>query len=333
MAKKTGVYSKIKNFIKENSLINSKEKVILGVSGGPDSVFLFHAFLRLKEDKDFLSRFVVVHFNHSLRPEADKEEEFVKKMCADFDLPFVSEKKDVRQFFSGDSLEQTARALRYDFFLSQARRLKIKKVVLAHHKDDLAETVLLRLIRGTGLLGLRGIAPLIKYKKIILVRPLLGIEKKDILTFLDNKGISYMTDKSNFDEEFLRNKIRLKLMPLLQEMNPKIKDNFYSLSKSISLDYQFIYSETVKVFNKAVKFQGDKQLKISLDLLGKLNPCLLNNLIRISIERLKGHLRRIELRHIEEVIDLMRFRPQGSVVDLPGIKVVKEKASLVFILP
>jgi len=321
-------YTRFHNFINDNRLLKPREKVILGVSGGPDSIFLFHMFLRLRQEQK--NDFVVAHFNHCLRKEAAEEEEFVGEVCGKNNIRFISEAKDVRKIFKGDSLEQTARNLRLDFFLKLSRRYKIKKVALAHHKDDLVETVLLRIIRGSGLLGLRGMLPISKYKKIMLIRPLLSIEKQDILRFLKKNKIRYVLDKSNLQDVFLRNKIRLNLLPHFTGISSSFKDNIYNLSKAISWDYDFIYEQTKKIMEEAVIYERPYGLEISSKRISSIHRSLLNNLIRLSIEKVKGGLRRIESKHIEEIADLLYARTVGSVVDIPDIKVTKKPDSLVF---
>src|SRR3989338_5392638 len=124
--------------IKKYDLLKKKDRLLLGVSGGPDSVCMLYQFLAIQ--KDYRLKLLCAHFNHGLRKEADQEEAFMEKLCRDLQIKFVSEKNDVKRFFQGDSLEQTARNLRFDFFLKISRQNKIKKLALAHHKDDLAET-------------------------------------------------------------------------------------------------------------------------------------------------------------------------------------------------
>jgi len=123
-----------KNTLKKYGLLKKKDKVILGISGGPDSIAMLYQFLNIH--KEYKLQLVCAHFNHSLRVEADIEEKFISKICAKLGVKFISEKKDVKSFFKGDSLEQTARNLRLDFFMKISRQTKIKKIALAHHKDD-----------------------------------------------------------------------------------------------------------------------------------------------------------------------------------------------------
>ncbi|MBP7088959.1 MAG: tRNA lysidine(34) synthetase TilS [Candidatus Omnitrophica bacterium] len=315
------------NTVKQGGLLKKKDKVILGVSGGPDSMCLLYLFLQIK--KEYRLQLLCAHFNHSLREESDSEEEFIRKICENLNLEFVSEKKDVKSFLKGDSLEQTARNLRLDFFLKCSRQTKIKKIALAHHKDDLAETILMRLIKGTGLRGLRGFSSKSKYKNLTVIRPLIELRKKEILNWLDDNRITYCIDKSNLEDKFLRNKIRLKLMPFLEEINPNISDNLYNLARNLALDYDFIYSFSYDKFIVLRRRQNYNSIRLDLQGLKGLPLAIFNNVIRIAVEQFKGNTRRLEAKHLREIRDLLFKRPQGSIVDLPGFQVKKDNETLV----
>lgn len=312
--------------IKKSDLLKKKDKLILGISGGPDSVFMLHQFVKIKEE--YKLRLVCAHFNHSLREEADSEENFVKNICDKLSIKFISVKKDVNKFFNGDSLEQTARNLRFDFFSQVSRQVKIKKVALAHHKDDLIETVLMRLIRGSGLKGLRGFLPKTRFKSLTVIRPLVAITKKEILDWLKKENISYCIDKSNFEDKFFRNRIRLKLLPLLKELNPNIVNNLYNLSQNISLDYDFIYTFSYHKFLSLKRKEKNNSLCLDLAGLKELPLAIFNNVIRVAIEEVKGNTRRLETRHLDEVRDLVFHRRTTSIVDLPNILLKKEEKTL-----
>lgn len=315
------------NTIKQDGLLKKKDKVILGVSGGPDSMCLLYLFLQIK--KEYRLRLLCAHFNHSLREEADSEEEFIRKTCQHLDIEFVSEKKNVKSFFKGDSLEQTARNLRMDFFLKCSRQAKIKKIALAHHKDDLAETILMRLIKGSGLSGLRGFSSKSKYKNLTIIRPLIELRKKAIIDWLKDNRINYCIDKSNLEDKFLRNKIRLKLMPFLEELNPNISDNLYNLARNVGLDYDFIYSLSYDKFIVLKRRQNYNSIHLDLYGLKELPLAIFNNVIRIAVEQFKGNTRRLEAKHLREVRDLLFKRPLGSIVDLPGFQVKKDNEALI----
>lgn len=320
-----------KNTINNYALLKRKDRLILGISGGPDSIYMLHKFLEIKEEHKL--NLVCAHFNHGLRPEADDEEKFVKKICKDNGLKCISEKKNVAEFFQGDSLEQTARLLRYDFFLKVSRQEKIKKLALAHHKDDLVETVLIRMLRGSGLRGLRGFLPLSKYKGLTVIRPLIETNKKDIVDWLKKQKISYCIDKSNLEDKFLRNKVRLKLLPFLKEFNPNVAENLYNLAANLSLDYDFIYKVSLDNFNSLKRGETKKGIKLDLEGLKILPPAILNNVLRIAIEETKGNVRRLESRHLKEIIDLIMYRPTASIVHLPDLLVKKEPDFLIISIP
>jgi len=316
-----------KKTIADYALVEKKDRIILGVSGGPDSLFMLHQFNNLA--KDYKLQLVCAHFNHMLRPEADSEEEYVKNLCKELGLRFISEKKDVKKFFEGDSLEQTARNLRFDFFLKCSRHYKIKKIALAHHKDDLIETVLMRMMRGTGIKGLRGFLPKSKYNGLTVIRPLIEMRKQDILSWLKENNVGYCVDKTNFEDKFFRNRIRLKLIPFLEELNPSIIQSLHNLSKTLSLDYDFIYTFSRNTFEALKKGDSKREIKLNLEGLKKLHPAILQNVIRIAFEEVKGDTRKIELRHLDEVADLIFKRPVGSIVHLPSLLVRKDNSSIV----
>lgn len=315
-----------KNTLKKFNLLKKKDKVILGVSGGPDSVGMLYQFAQIK--KDYKLQLVCAHFNHSLRSEADEEEEFIRNLCKKLEVKFISEKKDVESFFKGDSLEQTARNLRLDFFSKVSRQTKIKKIALAHHKDDLAETVLMRLVRGSGLKGLRGFLPKIKFKNLTIIRPLIEVRKENIIEWLKNKKIPYCLDKSNFEDKFFRNRVRLKLLPLLEELNPNIINSLCNLASNISWDYDFIHTFSYNEFLALKKKETGKNLQLDLKGLKELPQAIFNNVIRIAIGQLKGNTRRLEAKHINELKELVFTRPWGSIVDLPGLLVKKHEKTL-----
>lgn len=315
-----------KNTLKKLNLLRAKDKILLGVSGGPDSVFMLYQFWQIR--KEYKLQLVCLHLNHSLREDADREEEFVRRLCAKLGVRFISEKKNVQSFFNGDSLEQTARNLRLDFFMKVSRQTKIKKLALAHHKDDLIETLLMRMIRGAGLKGLRGFLPKSRFRNLTVIRPLIGFRKQEITGWLKERNIPFCSDVTNFEDKFFRNRVRLKLLPLLEELNPNIVSNLYNLASSVSLDYDFIHSFSRDRFLDLKRKETENSICLDLKSLKKLPSAIFNNVVRIAIEELKGSTRRLEIRHINELRDLVLRRPRGSIVDLPGLTAKKDEESL-----
>ena len=312
-----------RNTIVKYELIKKREKIMLGVSGGPDSICMLHLFEKIRDE--FKLDLLCVHFNHCLREEADSDEIFVKNVCNGLKIKYISERKNVRALFRGDSLEQTARNLRFDFFLKCGRESKIKKIALAHTKDDVVETVLMRMLRGAALKGLRGILPSSKFKGISCVRPLFELRKSGILEWLQRNNIPYHIDKTNLEDNFLRNRVRLKLLPFLEEFNPNIVETFFSMAKTLALDYDFMYTYSQKILSKIKKQRSKNSIKLSLSEITQMHPALIFNILRLAIEELKGDTRKLELKHMEEVLNLIYHRPAMSVVDLPDLEVKKEE--------
>ena len=186
----------------------------------------------------------------------------------------------------------------------------------------------MRLVRGSGLKGLRGFLPKSKFRGLTVIRPLIEVRKKEILEWLKDKKLSFCIDKSNFEDKFFRNRIRLKLLPLLKELKPNIVNNLYNLASNISLDYDFIYSFSFQKFLVLKKRETNKSLCLDLRGLKELHTAIFNNVIRIAIEELKGNNRRFEAKHLNELQDLVFQRPRGSIVDLPNLLVKKEEKVL-----
>ena len=308
--------------IKKYNLLKKKDKVILAVSRGPDSVCMFHLFCRLREMLKL--NIICAHFNHGLRKEADSDEKFVRDLCNSYKVKFVSTKKDVNSFFRGDSLEQTARQLRFDFFLQCSRQYRIRKIAIAHTRDDVIETLLMRIIRGSALRGMRAIMPKSIYRGMYIIRPLIEADKGEILKWLKDNNYSYVIDKTNFEDKFLRNKIRHKLIDELRKLNPNVENSLFNLSKIAAQDYDFIYGYAREKFD-SLRLSSHSSIKLKLKDLNSLHPAIVNEVIRIAIENVKGDLRRLEFRHLEEIRDLIVNRPEGSVVHLPHLEVKKEE--------
>lgn len=216
--------NKLQEFIREYALICPGDQVVCAVSGGADSMALLWAMYLLRDKLQI--RLAAAHFNHKLRgEESERDEAFVRKFCEDFQIPFYSASARVVPGKKG--LEAAARDARYAFLETLPGKL-----ATAHTANDNAETVLLHLVRGTGLKGLGAIAP-VSGKKI---RPMLGVTRKDVLAFLDTYHISFVTDSSNETDAFLRNRLRHHVMPLLEQENPRIAENLSAMALRLRED-------------------------------------------------------------------------------------------------
>ncbi|WP_335993553.1 tRNA lysidine(34) synthetase TilS [Fusobacterium polymorphum] len=225
------LFREILNINKKYNLIESNDIIVVGFSGGPDSVFLVEMLKKLKNFINF--KIYLVHINHLLRGEdADSDEKFSFEYAKKNDLEIFIKRIPVKEIAKeiGKTLEEVGREERYKFFSEIYEKVRATKIATAHNKDDQIETFLFRLIRGTSLQGLEGI----KIKNNNVIRPISEIYKKDILEYLNKNEIQYKIDKTNFENEFTRNSIRLDLIPFIEERyNIKFKDKIFSLIKEI----------------------------------------------------------------------------------------------------
>ncbi|MGB9824811.1 MAG: tRNA lysidine(34) synthetase TilS [Candidatus Hydrothermia bacterium] len=202
------------NAVKKYHLIEKGDKILVGLSGGPDSVFLLKILL---DTKDYFGTEIgCLHINHLLRGEESfRDEEFCKKLCEEFGIPLITERVNVRESkMPSESIEEAARRLRYDRFREVAMTKGFNKVALAHTASDVVESFFINLIRGAGIWGLRGMP----VKRDIFIRPLIFIFREDILTYLENTGLPHVIDSTNLEPVYLRNAIRLRLIPLFEEL-------------------------------------------------------------------------------------------------------------------
>ena len=207
--------NKILTYINKENLLKRGEKVIVTCSGGADSIFLLHILNKLGFEC------VVAHCNFHLRgEESDRDENFVSEFCKNEGITLLVEHFDTKQFAAENklSIEMAARELRYNWFEKIRAEYNAGAIAVAHHSDDSIETILLNLLRGTGLKGICGIRP----RNGFIVRPLLCVNRKEIEDYLTENGIGYITDSTNLENEYTRNKIRNIVMPILREINPQI---------------------------------------------------------------------------------------------------------------
>ena len=217
------ILEQIKKAIRRHNLIAEGDKVLIGVSGGPDSVALLYLLNKLK--KEFKLTLHIAHLDHMLRKDSYRDAEFVKRLAERLKLPSTITQVNVKELAKKGSLEEIARNARLAFLFKIAKDVNADKIALGHNSDDQAETVLMRIIRGTGLYGLSGILPKRNIAGYEIIRPLLEVKRKDIEAFLKRKGIKPCIDMSNLEDIYFRNRIRNKLLPLLEkEYNKNIKE-------------------------------------------------------------------------------------------------------------
>ncbi|KLO23896.1 MULTISPECIES: tRNA lysidine(34) synthetase TilS [unclassified Marinitoga] len=233
-------------FIKKYNMYESGDRVLLGVSGGRDSMVMMDILFKLKDNLNI--SLGVAHFNHSLRKNADDEELFVKRECRKRSLPFYSKKMDVGNYAKDNKIgiEEAARKLRYEFFNEILESKMYNKIAIAHYSKDLSETIVYRLIKGTGIFGIGGVLPV--YKNV--TRPILSLNFENLEKYVTINNVKYIIDESNFDTKYSRNKIRHNILPEFQKINEKYEDAIFRFAE-ITWEYRDyldkVYTERVAV--------------------------------------------------------------------------------------
>ena len=321
--------------ITDYKMLQPNDSVLIGVSGGPDSVALCNILhsLALK----YSLRLGIAHLNHSIRQQnSDQDAEFVALLAKKFDLPYFVAKEDVRKYQLENrlSLEEAARFVRYTFLYKVAEKNRFNKIALGHNYDDNAEIVLMYLLRGSGPRGAAGIPPVRdsekKYGQII--RPLMRTKKDEIINFLETKGIKYRIDESNKDIRFIRNKIRRNLIPILKaSYNPKVIETLNRLSIIMRSEEEWIENIINPIYERSVSDRQDDQIVLSVSKLNEVHLAAQRRVIRKAIAKLKGNLRRITFFHIDSIISHLQEENQYRSFDYPDdIRVIINNERLVF---
>lgn len=312
--KKMDLISKAKKTIDRHQMIKPGDRILVAVSGGPDSVALLLVLLALKQ-KFNLSLFIA-HVNHKLRgKESDKDQEFVRKLVSDLNLKLYTKsfqvKKEAQRLKL--SVEECARKIRYDYLNKMADRLKAQKIALGHNFNDQAETILLRLIRGSGSLGLSGIPPI----KDRIIRPLIEIKREEIETFLKKKKIPFRIDSSNLRTDYLRNKVRLRLLPILKKgYNPKIEEVLNRTASILRAEEIFISQKALKAYPKVILREQNEKIILDLKRFSRYDDSIKRFMIRNCVKKLKGDLKELTFDKVESLLNLIHKGKSGKSVDL-----------------
>ncbi len=287
--------------------------VLAGISGGPDSLCLLDVLHAAGY------RVIVAHFNHQLRPEADREAAAVAGQARTLNLPFVTEAGDVRQFAraGGLSIEEAARTLRYRFLFAAARREGAQAVAVGHTADDQVETVLMHFLRGAGLAGLKGM----EYRALLpvfddeipLVRPLLSLWRADTEQYCRARGLEPHFDASNADETYFRNRLRHTLIPELEKYNPRFKQALARMSRALQGDYAVVQADVAAMWEDVVTATGDGWVAFDPPLLTACEPGLRSGLFRRAGETLRPESRDIGFEALERA---------AAFVENPGARQV-----------
>jgi tRNA(Ile)-lysidine synthase len=321
MTRQETLSQRVLDFIRERQLARRNEILLVGVSGGPDSVCLIHVLAGLSHTLGL--KLHIAHLNHMLRgAESDADAEYVSALARKLEVPASIEVRDVRAYQKEHrlSLEEAAREVRYAFFGEVAASLGTDLVGVGHTADDQIETILMRLIRGTGIAGLRGMQPLSTLRLadgscLRVIRPLLKVRREETESYCLVHKLSPRTDSSNLLPDRLRNRVRSQLIPLLRQYNPDIDDALLRLADAASIDMAYIEREIAKLGGSVVQEQHDRVLIDKKEFL-RLEPATKRHLLRSAIQHLLGDLQDIEAVHIDNLVEAMS-KPAGKRLSLP----------------
>jgi len=265
------IQSSIRTYIEKKGLIHDEATLILGLSGGPDSVFLLHTLAHLRAEKKLT--LIAAHLDHNWRPESANDAQFCNELAQKYDVPFIGKtiaELNLSLKFNG-SKEEIGRKARRQFFESVAKEYNATAIALAHHADDQMETFFIRMVRGASLAGLAGM----KAKEGLYIRPLLEIKKQDILNYLHEHKIHYVIDSSNQSDEYLRNRIRNNVIPALQKADERFEQTFISTHAQLTQTEEFLHELTATTLAQI----SDEQGSLSITLLLSLHPILRNRIL------------------------------------------------------
>ncbi len=311
----------VKKTIDKYQLIDRFDKIVVGVSGGHDSMTLLYVLESLKHELEF--EISVAHINHGIRGiEADGDEEYVKNICKDLEIPFYSLKANMDEYAKEHKLtsEEAGREIRYNFFRKVIKDSGSNKISVAHNKDDQAETLLMRFMRGTGIDGLRGM----EFKTNDIIRPLLDIQRADIEKYCTQCGITPRIDKTNAMPIYGRNKVRLELIPYIEEtFNSGIINTLARTSEIMKSDSDFLMEYTKEKFEEILKDFTKTRVTLDTKKLENLHPAIKTRTIRCAIEKLNTNLKGIERKHIEDILELISSNKTGKMINITNDIVVK----------
>ncbi len=306
-----------KNLLDKN-LIFDNNRLLLGVSGGPDSLTMLDLFINIRDE--FNLKLIVFHLNHLFRKEADKEAEYVRKICVKRDVKAIIKTHDVPKYVEDNNLspEEGARKIRFKYLNEIFRKEDIDKVCLAHNKDDLVETVLLNVFRGCGMRGLKGIEDNITIDGINIIHPLLIFFRAEIIDYCDSNDLEPVYDPSNNSDLYSRNRIRNNILPLIEDqINPNVKQVITRMTETIKEDYNFIKEFSNNKFKDILIEKTEKKYILDLQKMKDLHPTLIKRIINIILKNLKGNMDNFYYKHYNDIISFIESNNTGDILDLP----------------
>jgi len=323
------LFKRFKEYAVERKLVSRGETIVLAVSGGPDSLCLLHLFNRLASE--YSLKLIVAHLNHGLRQEAAAEEDGVAALADTMNLPFTSKKVNIKNYKKrfGLSEEAAGRRARYRFLIQTARNFQAEAIALGHHRDDQAETVLLNLIRGSGIDGLSGMFPSRLLNKVRLIRPLLDFKRCEIETYCFEHGLKPFTDSSNLETDYNRNKVRIELIPFLEERyNPQIREALVRLARLAVEDRLYFEHQARKIAGRLAEHRGSA-IYLDLSLLNALPRAISSRVLRLLLRRYRTG-QELGSTHMNQLLKLAAEGKTGSRLKLPGgLRAFKTSSDLI----
>lgn len=305
--------SKVLNFIRDNEMVKAGDKVIVGFSGGADSTALITVLFSLKEILRI--ELIAAHVNHGIREEAGEDADFTRRFCEERGIRYHLLEEDVPQIAEDNRLseEEAGRIVRYDFFSQLVRSEGAAKIAIAHHQNDVAETFLHNIFRGSGLRGGGGIRPV----RDNIIRPLLCVTRDEIEDYLKEKEISFCTDATNLENIHTRNKLRNKVIPYVEkEINSSAVEHIYRATKDFAMAEDYIRDQAFKVFEE-VSENDNNGIRINLKKLANKPEIIKKYVVLRCFEILTPNRKDITARHVDAVMSLINSKEGTSRVDLP----------------
>ncbi len=324
-----------------DGLIARNDAVVVGVSGGPDSMALLHLFLGLNASLDWALSVHVAHLNHQLRAsESEKDAAFVQAASDSLSLPCTIETCDVPEQTKAESLgvEEVSRRARYEFFERVCLQVGARVVAVAHHADDNAETILHRVLRGTGVRGLVGI-PRVRSispnSEVRLIRPLLRRSRQSIRDYLADSGIAFREDRTNEANEPMRNRIRNLVLPQVEaEVNPQVRDALNRLGEQAGWVEEYLRETVHRTFESLIISRTDQELTLNADALSRKSRIVQTEIVRMAFRSFGLGEQDLGFAHMVSALDLIAEAGSGKQVQLPGgMTIEKRYHQLVFSLP
>ncbi|OGO76748.1 MAG: tRNA lysidine(34) synthetase TilS [Clostridiales bacterium GWB2_37_7] len=303
----------VKSTIEKHNMIKNGDTVVVGVSGGADSLCLLHVLKSLSNVLDI--RLFAVHLNHMFRGlDAKNDADFVEQICLEWNIPFKIETFDVPAYAKqqGLSPEEAGREIRYKLFREAKEQMKANKIAVAQNSNDNVETILMRLIRGTGLEGLKGIDAV----RDDIIRPLLDSDRQSIEKYCRENDLDPRVDKTNLEPIYLRNKIRLELLPYLKEnFNPNLNEALTRMAQVVREENEYLERQTEEYLESMGRVQ-ENCITIETEKLKQLHPAMQKRLLRKGIEKLATSLNGFEYKHFQGMIEMLD-KSTGAAIELP----------------